>query len=71
MEKDLVKICFVYRARTVFWDTRFYFCLKVELSPSKKNSFNYFNKGPLKTMKKAFYFILKALFAIKIFEFFF
>ena len=36
--------------------------IKVELSPSKKIIFIYFNDSPLKIIKKAFYFILKALF---------
>ena len=43
--------------------------LKVELSPSKKNRLICFNESPLKMMKNAFYFILKALFVLKIFKF--
>ena len=43
--------------------------LKVGLSPSKKNRFICFNESPLKMMKNALYFILKALFALKIFKF--
>ena len=35
--------------------------LKVRLSPSRKNCFICFNEIPLKMMKSAFYFILKAL----------
>ena len=42
---------------------------KVELSPSKKLCFICFNENPLKIMKNAFYFILKALFVLKIFKF--
>ena len=38
--------------------------LKVGLSPSKKKCFICFNKSPLKMMKNAFYFILKALFKL-------
>ena len=43
--------------------------IKVGLSPSKKNCFICFNESPLKMMKNAFYFILKALFILKIFKF--
>ena len=43
--------------------------LKVGLSPSKQVIFIHFNESPLKMMKNAFYFILKALFVIKIFKF--
>ena len=43
--------------------------VKAELSPSKKNFFIYFNDSPSKMMKNPFYFILKALFVLKIFEF--
>ena len=42
--------------------------LKVGLSPSKKNCVIASLK-PLKIMKNAFYFILKALFVLKIFKF--
>ena len=34
--------------------------IKVRLSPSKKNCFICFDESPLKMMKNAFYFILKA-----------
>ena len=40
--------------------------IKVGLSPSKKVYFIYFNESPLKMMKNAFYFMLKALFVLKI-----
>ena len=43
--------------------------LKVGLSPSKKVSFVCSNGRPLKMMKNAFYFILKALSILKIFKF--
>ena len=43
--------------------------LKVGLSPSKKNCVICFTESPLKMMKNAFYFILKALFVLKIFKF--
>ena len=43
--------------------------LKVGLSPSKKICVNWFIESPLKMMKNAFYFILKALFVLKIFKF--
>ena len=42
--------------------------LKVGLSPSKKIFF-YFSNSPSKMMKNDFYFILKALFVLKIFKF--
>ena len=42
---------------------------KVGLSPSKKFIFIYFNESPLKMMKNGFYFILRALFVLKIFNF--
>ena len=43
---------------------------KVGLSPSIKICFICFNESSLKLMKNAFYFILKALFVLKIFRFF-
>ena len=43
--------------------------VEVGLSPSKKNCVICFIESPLKLMKDAFYFILKALFIIKIFKF--
>ena len=42
---------------------------KVGFSPSKKVFFICFNDSPSKMMKNAFYFILKALFVLKIFNF--
>ena len=42
--------------------------IKVGLSPSKKVFFICFNDSPSKMMKNAFYFILKALFLLKIFK---
>ena len=42
--------------------------LKVGPHPQKK-SFIYFNESPLKMIKNAFYFILRALFVLKIFKF--
>ena len=38
---------------------------KVGLSPSKKNCFIFFNVSPLKMMKNAFCFILKAFLVLK------
>ena len=38
-------------------------------SPSKKVCFICFYERPLKIMKNAFYYILKALFVLKIFKF--
>ena len=43
--------------------------IKVRLSPSKKNCAICFIESPLKMMKNAFYFILKAPFILKIFKF--
>ena len=43
--------------------------VKVRFSLSKKNCFSHFNKSPLKMIKNAFYFILKALSVLKIFNF--
>ena len=42
---------------------------KVGLSPCKKVCVIYFIESPLKIMKNAFYFTLKALFILKIFKF--
>ena len=42
---------------------------KVGLSTFKKRCFVFFNESPLKMMKYAFYFILEALFILKIFKF--
>ena len=43
--------------------------IKVGLSPSKKVCFIYFNESPLKMMKNAFHFMLKALFVLKILKY--
>ena len=43
--------------------------LKVRPSPSKEICFICFNESPSKVMKNAFYFILKALFVLKISKF--
>ena len=42
--------------------------VKVGLSPSKKSCAICFIESPLKIMKNAFYFILIALFVLKIFK---
>ena len=47
----------------------FHFCLKSDSHLPKKFLFIYFNESPLKMMKNAFYFILRALFVLKIFKF--
>ena len=44
------------------------FFIKAGLSPSKKVFFICFNNSPSKVMKNVFYFILKALFVLKIFK---
>ena len=43
--------------------------LKVRLSTFKKNCVICFIEGPLKMVKNGFYFIIKALFLLKIFKF--
>ena len=43
--------------------------LKSDAHLPKKFLFIYFNESPLKMMKNAFYFILEALFVLKIFKF--
>ena len=43
--------------------------LRVGLSPSKKVVFIWFNESSIKTLKNAFYFMLKALFILEIFKF--
>ena len=43
--------------------------IKVRLSPSKKICVICLIESPLKMMKNAFYFILKAIFILKIFKF--
>ena len=48
--------------------TAILFCIKV--GPSHSNSFICFDDGLSEMMKNAFYLILKALFVIKIFEFY-
>ena len=48
----------------------FFPLLKVGLSPSKNFFVICLTESPLKMMKNAFYFILKALFVLKIFKFF-
>ena len=45
------------------------FLLKVGLSPSKKKCVICLNDSPINMMKNAFYFILKALFVLKLFSF--
>ena len=42
---------------------------KVRLSPSEKSCVICLIESPLKMMKNAFYFILKALFVLKMFKF--
>ena len=42
---------------------------KLGLSPSKKVVFLCFNESPLKMMKNVFYFMLKTLFVLEIFQF--
>ena len=53
--------------RNSLWHKRTFF--KVGLVPSKKSCAICFVESPLKMMKSAFCFILKALFVLKIFKF--
>ena len=68
----------IYSSKKVFYKTNnkiFYSKVndekhfKVGFSPSKKICFICFIESPLKMMKNAFYFTLKALFVFKIFKF--
>ena len=43
--------------------------LKSDLHIPKKNCVTCFHEGPLKMMKNAFYFMIKALFVLKVFKF--
>ena len=54
-----------YLVKTPVWKFQF----KTGLSPSKKNWVDLLNWKPFTNHEKCFYFILKALFAIKIFTF--
>ena len=60
MKKPTLCFCFTW---IVFFER------KVGLSPSKKFLFICFNEIPLKIMKNVFYFMLKTLFVLKIFNF--
>ena len=55
----IIRYFFHIKEKTVF---------KIELSPFKK-CYICFNESPLKMTKNVFYFILKALFVLKIFKF--
>ena len=75
-----IKETFLIEIQTLFFHDLFfnYLCAKycilaevtsiVGLSPFQNNFF--VNESPLKMMKNTFYFILKALFLLKIFNFF-
>ena len=52
-----------------FFSQTLFNCLKSESNLPKKIVFICFNYSPSKMMKNAFYFILKALFVLKIFKF--
>ena len=58
--KDIVSLPLFSQKNGVF---------EVGLSPSKKNCIICFIESPLKMMENAFYFIVKALFVLKIFNF--
>ena len=56
---------FIVKKAKIFWSY-----VKVGLSPSKKKNVICFIERSLKMMKNAFYFILKAVFVLKIVKFF-
>ena len=56
------------RSEIMFYQTK-RLSFKIGLSTSKKDDFICFNESHLKIIKNAFYFILKALFVVKIFKF--
>ena len=60
------KVSQIFNCRVVY----FFPWFKVGLSPSKKICVTCFIEIPLKMMKNAFYFILKALLVLKIFQVF-
>ena len=66
-----MKISSFVKENINFWEEDIFINndLKVGLSPSKKICFICLIESPLKMMKNAFYFILKALFVLKIFKF--
>ena len=66
------EFCNFLNAQFLYYDgicpfCRFYF-FKVGLSPYKKNCVICFIERPLKVMKNAFYFIVKALFVLNLFK---
>ena len=62
-------ICFVNEVEFWCFEKLIYLTIKVGLSPSKKICVIFLIESPLKMMKNAFYFILKALFVFKLFKF--
>ena len=59
----IITVCFT---NIIYLDS----LINAELSPSKKMCFISFNESPLKMLKNAFYFIVKAPFVLKIFKLF-
>ena len=61
-----------FNAQFLYYDGIYPFCkfhfFKVGLSPYKKNCVICFIERPLKVMKNAFYFIVKALFVLNLFK---
>ena len=64
-----LRICFAFNSYFLTLFNILLVTFKVGLSPSKKNCVICFIERPLTMMKNGFYFILKALFVLKIFKF--
>ena len=60
---SIITVCFT---NIIYLDS----LINAELSPSKKMCFIGFNESPLKILKNAFYFIVKAPFVLKYLNFF-
>ena len=64
---DMLKNIHIFSAATNLLNEEKEF--KVGISRSTKSVLIDFNKSPLKMMKNAFYFMLKALFVLEVFSF--
>ena len=64
IKEEVIKVSLKKQSFLLYWNS-----IKIGLSPSKWFDFIYFIESPLKLMKNAFYFMLKALFAFEIFAF--
>ena len=59
---QILQICYSLRYILCYLYSKHDYTIKSGLSPSQKHCFIYFIESPLKMIKNAFYFILKALF---------